>query len=213
MIVTQIEPFSRGKGRVAIYLNNQFAFVLYKGELCTYNIEEGMEFQDELYRRILDETLILRAKKRAMNLLLKMDRTEADVRQKLEEGGYPSEAVDAAIDYLKSFHYLDDYRYASEYIRIKSGSMSCRMIKQKLSEKGISKNVIEEVYNEIDSEDKSDREIELIRKLIDKRCKGRTSDMEYREKQKLYAYLYNKGFSIENIDRAYNGYCDEYSDN
>lgn len=206
MTVTRIEPFSRGKGRVAIYLNNQFAFVLYKGELSTYAIEEGMELSDELYTRILDETIILRAKKRAMNLLLKMDRTESDVRNKLSEGGYPAEAIEAAIDYLKSFHYLDDYRYASEYIRIKSSSMSSRVIRQKLVEKGISKTIIEDAFNEQDAQEQTNQEMELIRQLIIKRSKGSDLAPDYREKQKLYAYLYNKGFSVENIDKVYNEY-------
>lgn len=206
MTVTQIEPFSRGKGRVAIYLNNSFSFVLYKGELLEYGIEVGKIIDDELYNRILNEKLYLRCKKRAMNLLMKMDRCESDVRRKLTEGGYPQEAVDVAIEYLKSFHYIDDYRYVQDYMRYKSSTMSRKQIINKLSEKGIARSVIEEVLCDCEDDGRI-AEKELILKLMNKRCKGRLQDLGYEEKQKLFAYLYNKGFSIGDIERVYNDNC------
>lgn len=207
MTVTQIEPFSKGKGRVAIYLNNEFAFVLYKGELSRYGIEVGSIIDDCLYRRILDEILILRAKKRGMNLLMSMDRTVNDMRSKLHDGGYPIEAVDATIEYLESFHYLDDYRYASGYIASKQNSMSSKQIALKLSTKGISRDIIEKAFMDLE-EDNHDADKNLIVKLINKRLKNRR-DITYEEKQKLFAYLYNKGFSISDIEKAYSEYTNE----
>lgn len=202
MTVTQIEPFNKGKGRVSIYLNNEFSFVLYKGELSQYGIEIGSIVDEELYSRILNEVLILRAKKRGMNLLMTMDRTVNDVRNKLFDGGYPIEAVDAAIEYLESFHYLDDYRYASNYIQAKSSSMSVKAITMKLVGKGISADVIENALADY-KEDNNDSESELIKKLINKRIKGNLANISYEEKQKLYAFLYNKGFSIASIEKSY----------
>ena len=108
MTVTAIEPY--GKGRSAVYLNDSFAFVLYKGELSKYGMELGTVVDNKLYEQILNETLFKRARKRGMNLLKSMDRTEADVRRRLSDGGYPPEAVDDAISYLQSYHYIDDKR-------------------------------------------------------------------------------------------------------
>lgn len=207
MIVTRIEDFSRGKGRVSIYLNNEFAFVLYKGELSDYGIDIGESVDEEQYRRILDNTLIPRAKKRGMNLLMKQDRTQSDITNKLSDSGYPQEAIDAAIDYLKSFHYIDDYRYASNYIHYKSSSMSIKQIQNKLSEKGVDRAVIEAALNEYSIENES-LEHQLIEKLILKRTKGILPCGTYEDKQKLYAYLYNKGFSISDIERVYTEMCD-----
>lgn len=203
MTVTAIEPYPKGKGRVSVYLNDKFAFVLYKGELSQYGLECGKTVDDELYGRIMNETLILRAKKRGMNLLQSMDRTESDVRRKLSEGGYPQEAVDAAIEYLKSFHYIDDMRYASDYIRYKSGSFSRRQIMMKLSEKGIHKDIIEAAFAESDEyhdEEGADTEKELIRKLVLKRCPQGTGSLDYEGRRRLVSYLYGKGFSLSDID-------------
>lgn len=202
MTVYRIEPFSRGKGRVTVYLDDGFSFVLYKGELSQYDLFEGKELNEEDYNRILLEVIIPRAKKRGMNLLQKMDRTEADVRGKLAEGGYPIEAIDASIAYLKSFHYIDDLRYAEDYIRFKSNNKSRKAIIQKLNEKGIAKNIIDEAINNFYEEE--GQELELIRKLMLKKCKDNISALEYSEKQKLFSYLYQKGFSIYDIEKVYN---------
>ena len=203
MTVTAIEPYPKGKGRVSVYLNDKFAFVLYKGELSQYGLECGTVIDDELYDRILNETIILRAKKRGMNLLQSMDRTEADVRRKLSEGGYPQEAVDAAIAYLKSFHYIDDMRYAEEYVRFKSQSFSRKQIMMKLSEKGIGKDICEAAFAAYDEEngyEAEEAQKALIRKLVAKRCPKGISELDYEERRKLYSYLYGKGFSISDID-------------
>ena len=54
----------------------------------------------------------LEAKKKAMSLLKYMDRTEWQLRDKLSLKGFSEGAIGEAIEYVKSFHYLDDYRYA-----------------------------------------------------------------------------------------------------
>lgn len=203
--VTAIEPYKNGKGRYAVYLNDMFAFVLYKGELSQYDLREGMQLSPELYDRIMKETISPRAKKRGMNLLMSMDRTEADIRRKLTDGGYPPEAVDEAVEYLISFHYIDDARYASEYIRFKSLSMSRRQITVKLAQKGIDKDTIAEAFSAFEEEsgqDRDDTEMALIRKLIKKRCPGGVTSLDDGDRKKLYSYLYGKGFSVSSIDKA-----------
>ena len=207
MTITGIEPYPKGKGRVSIYLNDKFAFVLYKGELSQYGLEIGTVVDDDLYEKIMRETVFVRARKRGMNLLMKMDRTESDVWNKLTEGGYPAEAADDAIEYLRSFKYIDDMRYAGEYIRCKSRTMSRKQMISKLSQKGVSKDVINEAFLQYDEEtgsDKGDTERELIRKLIRKRCPGGVGELDYNGRQKLCAYLYGKGFSVPDIDNAIN---------
>ena len=203
MTVTAVSPF-RGKGsRYAIYLNDEFAFVLYKGELSQYGLEDGATVDDALYERILGETLIPRARKRGMSLLQSMDRTESDVRSKLSDGGYPREAIDDAIEYLKSFHYIDDDRYAYEYIRFKTSSMSRRQISTKLASKGIDKDTIErsfEAYYSDNECDGKDTERALIARLIAKRCPQGVDALDYNGIQKLRAYLYGKGFSVGSIE-------------
>ena len=114
MIVTKVEPLSKTKYK--IYLNHQFAFVLYKGELRSYKISDGRELSEEELDEIREKILLKRAKKRAMHLLEDMDRSEAGLREKLKAGLYPEDLIEAAVTYVKSFGYLNDVRYAENFI-------------------------------------------------------------------------------------------------
>ena len=61
-----------------------------------------------------------------------MDRTEHQLREKLRASEYPEEVIEEAIEYVKSFHYIDDERYAETFTRYKKEKMSRQQIKQKL---------------------------------------------------------------------------------
>ena len=65
MMVTKIEEINNKKVRV--FIDNEFAFVLYKGELRLYKVKEGEEICDEAYSEIVEKVLPKRAKLRCMN--------------------------------------------------------------------------------------------------------------------------------------------------
>lgn len=195
MIVTGLEAV--GKNRSRVYLDEELAFVLYKGELSRYGIKEGAELSEDIYREILDTVLTKRAKLRCMNLLKSMDRTEFQLRQKLRQGDYPEEVAERAIAYVKKFGYVNDRAYALRYIESRQGRDARRQIACDLRQKGISQDIIQEAFEEAEPQD----EEALIRRLAEKKhIDPRTADRK--ERQRLYGFLMRKGFSAEAIGRA-----------
>ena len=124
-----------GKGKYRTTFDNGTTCVLYRTEAVRYSIMEGAFISEADYEKLITEVVGKRAKKRALHLLEQMDRSERKLREKLTQGGYPDCCVDAAIDYVKSFHYLDDYRFASTYVRYHQDSLSRRQLEQKLMAK------------------------------------------------------------------------------
>ena len=114
MEVTKTEALTKTKYKVE--LDGEFAFVLYKGELSRFGIAEGAKLPEETVEKIRTEIILKRAKLRAMHLLEDMDRTEGELHRKLVQGMYPEDIAGAAIAYVKSFGYLDDARYAQNFI-------------------------------------------------------------------------------------------------
>ncbi len=57
-----------------------------------------------------------RAELRAMHLLTRMDYTEAELEKKLLQAEYTPEAVKNAIDYVRSYEYINDARYVARYL-------------------------------------------------------------------------------------------------
>lgn len=84
MLVTQVTELSKSRSKV--YIDQEFAFVLYKGELRLYHIKESEELRPEDYRTIMQEVLPKRAKLRAMNLLQGREYTTSQLRTKITAG-------------------------------------------------------------------------------------------------------------------------------
>ena len=202
MIVTDIKDYKKGKYEV--YLNDEFAFILYKSEIKQYKVQKDAELSNASYDSIMTEVLPKRAKKRAMNLLLKNDMTERKLREKLKDNHYPAECIETALEYVKNYNYIDDSRYAKCYIEAKANSMSKMTIRNKLLEKGVSKVVADaaiQSYYEFDPLNVNAEE-ELIKKLLLKKSRD-LSNLEYVEKQKIFASIYRKGFSLDKIEKVY----------
>ena len=193
MIVTKIEPCTKTKFK--IYLDETFAFVLYKGEVSRFCIKIGEELSPETKQKIRQEVILKRAKLRAMHLLEDMDRTEEALREKLRQGLYPPDIVDQAVEYVKSFGYINDARYAENFVRSKQGSKSRKEIRMALMQKGISSEIAEhalEICYEEEGEEAAIRRI-LRKKHFD------PNTVDEAEKQKIYGYFGRKGFRYETV--------------
>ena len=181
MIVTKIEPVTKTKFKV--YVEEQFAFVLYKGELSRYRIVEEQEITEETFRKIKEEVILKRAKLRALHLLNDMDRTETQLRTKLKQGLYTEDIVEQTIAYVKSFGYIGDASYARRYITSRQKSKSRKEIYAELCRKGIAKE-------EIDAA--------MVSALLRKK-RFDPENATDKDRQKMYGYLARKGFSYEQI--------------
>jgi regulatory protein len=143
-------------------------------------------------------------------LLKSQDYTEQRLRMKLRTARFPEETIDAAVEAMKKAHYIDDTRYAENYVKYHFKDRSRRRIEQDLQERGIAEEIIQaafqnmtaaagEMQNEENSVSPMDTaEIEQIQVLLRKKqYDPETTGWE--EKQKIMAFLYRKGYSQENI--------------
>lgn len=200
MLVTKVEPLTKTKYRIE--LEQKQVFVLYKGELKKFGVTEGEDLPEEQYEKIRTEVLLKRVKLRAMYLLTDMARTESGLREKLKHGMYPEDLIDAAIAYVRSFGYLDDYRYAEQFIESKKRNKSKKEIRALLLQKGVSTEEIdlamENCWQEEDTET-------TIRTLIRKKGVD-ISTASDQEIQRLYGFLGRKGFRFEDIRQVIQNY-------
>ena len=114
MFVTEIRPLNKKKSR--ILFDDGEDLVLYNGEIRASRIKEQEELPDEVYEKLAGEVLTKRAKHRAMYLLLRQMRTKKELEDKLRKDGYPERAIEEAVSYVESFHYIDDRAYVEQYL-------------------------------------------------------------------------------------------------
>ena len=199
MTVTQIVELSKSRSKV--YIDEEFAFVLYKGELRQYKLREGEKITQETWKELLETVLPKRAKLRGMALLKSRPYTEQQMLEKLRQGLYPEPVIREAMEYLKSFGYLDDVRYAKDYLEYHCDGKSRKRMEQDLLKKGIEKANIVEAFQSFEQDvglpDESAQIAEWIRK---KHYDVNTDD--WKQKQKMAAFLYRKGFELSAIHKA-----------
>ena len=187
----------KGRGKITVYLENGDFFTLYKKEAGQPALEPGAELDQDRWEKIRAEVLIPRARKRAMYLLEQMDRTEAKLREKLGQNGYPGDVIEDAVGYVKKFHYVDDFRYACNYVRSQGQSKSRRLLALELARKGVSRELAERALEEeYDGEDEGQK----IRRWMEKKhYDPQTADVG--EKRRMYQFLLRKGFRAGDILR------------
>ena len=153
--------------------------------------------------QILDEKeLLIKGKKRALRLLERKDYSRKELSDKLIRDGYAEELVEKIIEYVDSYHYLDDSRVAGSYIRSRMGYKSKRELEYMLKQKGISEEEIDSAMEEnYKNDDNIPQEEVAIRKFLQKFHIDEESvfELSFDEKQKIAAKLYRKGFSSEKI--------------
>lgn len=193
MIVMEIVPVDKRRSKVI--LDEDFTLVLYRGEISRFGIEEGKPLTEDVYEEILKEVLFKRARERVLYLLKSSDRTEQELRRKLEDGGYPRKAVDYAVDYVKEHRFINDENYGRRYVEYHSERKSKRQIQYELQRKGLDKEVIREILEE----QPVDEEAQIRAYIRKKRLN--LEELDARERNKAMAALGRKGFSYEAISR------------
>ena len=203
MRITEIVPVTKAKYRVVT--DEQLAFMLYKGELSRYRLKENGELPAETFQEIFKEILVKRAKLRAMHLLTRMDYTEAELEKKLMKGEYTPQAVKIAMDYVRSYHYLDDERYVTRYLSTYQGRKSRRQMQFELERKGIPRELIRRGQEAMEDEEGCADETDMIRQLLEKRCRNPT-EADEKEKRRHYGYLMRRGFTSSEIQSVFREY-------
>lgn len=196
MTVTAIESVTRHKMRVSI--DGEPAFVFTDREIREWNLAEGLDL-DETQEEEIVQYVGREAARSAMNLLVKRDYAEAELYRKLKDRGYSDYFAGKGIEYVSSYHYLDDMRYARQMIAGKSGTVSRKMMVNKMKQKGLSDEVIREAMDEAEWTDEAGLVRELRRRFSTAEQIEKLAD---KDRQKLIQSLMRKGYGYSDINHA-----------
>lgn len=135
----------------------------------------------------------------ALRLLTRRDRSETELRQKLEQFGFSLSAIDAAVTKCQEYNYQDDNRYAIERARalLRTGRGVGRKIKLDLHRRGVSETIVEQALETAEKEFPTDH---ILREQLLRRFPSFdyfTADN--REKRRVIGFFQRRGFSLEQI--------------
>ena len=123
------------------------------------------------------------------------------IREKLLSSGFAEEVVEMTLESLREAGYLNDERYAQNFVQAHWEDRSRLRIRTDLEARGVPSQIISEVLRAESEERGSDAEIRQIIKLMKKR-KFDPGNASWEEKGKMQAFLYRKGYSQSSVRAA-----------
>jgi regulatory protein len=148
----------------------------------------------------------------ALRFLALRDHSRQELRQKIIAKDFPPAEVDEVLEHLAGKGYLDDARYARRLAAYlgRERMMGPRRIVQKLLQKGLSPDLVEEAVAAGEGDFPAP---ERLRHLLQKKMGIRFSDpLSSEEMKKLGRFFFQRGFSwadIQDIFHRRGGFTEE----
>ena len=145
--------------------------------------------------------------RKAMNVafayLTTRARTESEIRGRLASRSFSPEVIDSVLQKLHEYGYVDDQRYAQQFAQENAGRISSRMISNKLRQRGISRQLIEQ----IDTDEARNFEAALT---YAKKAIGKIHDEDNRKRRhRLTQRLLYRGFDYDTAARVWDRLNDD----
>ena len=191
MEITAIEP--RRKRLSQLYLDGEAAVKVDTETLLKAGWKPGMEISDEDHHQLLQESEARRAKEKALYLLEYRSHSKKELADKISRTT-SREAAEAAVDKMEELGLVNDEDYGrqmAEYLLQKKG-YGLRRARQELLQKGIDRELIEELLEELapDPEEK-------LREIVERKYQNQLDDEKgYR---RTVAALQRLGYGWEDI--------------
>lgn len=200
--ITKIEPQKKNPKRRSVFLDERFAFGLDEEVVYKYDLKVGQEFEQKKIDQIIEAETKKEAKDAALKFLSYRMRSEKEVRDKLKKKEFAEALIAEVIKDLKRVNLIDDYEFASAFIRdrISNNPRGKILLRQELWKKGIKKEIIEKALREYFKDE--DKELILAKELLQKRKKRYEGLDESIAKRRLMSFLLRRGFSYDIVKQV-----------
>ena len=210
-IITDIKQAVKNQNRANIFINGKYRFSLDIFQLAQLNIKVGSKFSKAEIENLEQQSEFGKLYALALNYCLMRPHSKKEISDYLwkktlkrilknrktgefyEKKGVSKISVEQVLNRLIEKKYIDDEKFAKFWVenRNQRKGSSIKKLKSELFSKGVSSDIIEQVLDESNRNDK-----EEIQKIISKKAK------RYTDEKKLIAYLARQGFSFDEIKKA-----------
>ena len=194
MRVTDLKPVK--KGLSLVYIDGEYAVKLDTVVLAENGIRTGYQLDDDQLRELIEKSEYKRAKEKALWLLSGKDYSRKQLEFKLRREASENTAEEVC-SRMEELGLVNDENYARRLAHdlIYLKKMSPRGAKYKLMEKGIDRELCDEILEEFEVDP-----VEQIVEIIEKKYADKLDDEKGR--RRAYAALQRLGYSSSDIMAA-----------
>lgn len=150
-VITALEVQKRNKKRVNVFVDEAYAFSMTLDEAA--RLRKGQVLSDAEINALVNDAAITAATESAARFLAVRPRSAQEVKQNLAKKETPPPVIEAALERLTAFGYIDDRAFADIWVRDRMTykPTSPRALRFELQQKGISRDVIDAVLEDLDA--------------------------------------------------------------
>ena len=197
--VTEVAVQARDKERVNVAVDGAHAFSLALEVAEREGVAPGLVLDRDRIDALLAVDSAARATAAALAFLGYRPRTEREVRDRLRERGHAPAAVEATIERLRGWRYVDDAGFARFWVegRVEHQPRGRRLLEQELRQKGVDRETAREAVADADYD-----EVAAAVALARKRWPAYAADDPASARRRLGAYLQRRGFGRDAVRAA-----------
>jgi regulatory protein len=194
--ITRIVQQKKDKERVNIYLDGKYAFPTTLESVLTKSLKVGKELSLQQISDLKNEGDTSKIFNKALNYMTSRPHSERELKMWFRRKKIEDENITEKVTLkLKKLNLINDLEFAKWWVEQRSAfkPKGKNALKAELAQKGINREIIEEVLSDTDR----DTEKEMAIKLAEKRI-SRLQSLEPKEqKRKLLEFLGRRGFSYD----------------
>lgn len=196
--ITAIEPQTKAKNRVNIFVEGRFSFGIDERLLLDFDLFVGKEISDSDVKKYKEGDNYQKCMEKAFRFLSYRPRSEKEMKEKLAEK-YDETTVKKALKKLASYGYVNDAEFARMWVESRKTGRGKRALSYELARKGVAKDVIEEALSNLSDDSEFESALELVKK------RSKYQNLDKNEKyRKIAPFLARRGYSYDIIKKVIN---------
>lgn len=199
-IITRIKP-QKNKKRVNVYLDNKFAFGLDLDNYMKLGLKVGQKVTDKKVEEMVNKAEFQKTLDKLLRFATLRPRSEKEIKDRLIKYKAHDSLHKKLFNKLKRLDLLDDEKFAKWWVeqRLQFRFKSRRELEYELRIKGVNSELVNQLISELVNQEK---EIEMAKKLIEKK-KYRWEILPAMErKKKIREFLGRKGFGWDVVRKV-----------
>lgn len=193
--MTITEVCTTKRGRISVYVDGEYLFAVEQESWQMASLRVGDEVDEQQLNALLADSNLIKAKRRALNMLSARDYTTGVLKERLA-AKTDSRSAAEAVERMQELGLVDDARYAENYARelCDTKLFGRRRIRLEMQKRRIPSDIIQEVMQQLDG-DEAERAAELLRRKF-----GRIEDEA--DCRKAFSLLERSGYGYQDIRAA-----------
>ncbi len=202
MIITDLKPVK--KSLSLVYIDGEYAMKLDTATLAENGITVGYTLDDDELKELIEKSDYRRAKEKALYLISGRDYSKKQLMDKIKKDS-SEETAEEVCERMEELGLVNDENYARRLAHdlIYLKKLSVRGAKYKLMEKGIDRELCDEILEEFEVDP-----VEQLTELIERKYADKLDDEKGR--RRTIAALQRLGYSWSDIKSALSDYENDW---